>query len=73
MLDAFITILYCEGTMFPAITTKYLGLALVSMWNNAQRKGSISVFQELSASIDKAFILAGGGGARVTRLLFYEV
>ena len=63
MLDAFITILYCEGTMFPAITTKYLGLALVSMWNNAQRKGSISVFQELSASIDKAFILAGGGRA----------
>ena len=70
MLDAFITILYCEGIMFPAMTTKYLGLALVSMWNSAQRKGSISVFQELSASINKIFLLTGGLG---TGLSFYGV
>ena len=39
--------------------TKYFRLALVFMaslvWNNAQRKGSVSVFQELSASINKTF------------------
>ena len=56
---------------FPeTITHKILRLTLVFMWNSAQRKSLISIFQEFSSSINKTFILAWRLG---TRLSFYVV
>ena len=40
------------------------GLTLVSMWNNALRESFILVSQEISASINKIFILGGGLNTR---------
>ena len=39
--------------------TKYLRQTLVFMWNSGLREGSISIFKEFCASIDKIFILGG--------------
>ena len=50
--------------------TKYLRLTLVFMWNGAQAKSIISIFQEIFAGVKKIYILAGRLG---TRLSFYEV
>ena len=50
--------------------TKYLRQTLVFMWNGAQAKSIISIFQEIFASIKKIYILAGRLG---TRISFYEV
>ena len=55
--------------------TKLLRLTLVFMWNRTEKfnlvsqKSLISVFQELSASINKTFVFAGRLG---TMLSFYE-
>ena len=58
--------------MFPKTTTHKI-LATNSSFNMKERttgKKIISVFEEVSASINKTFILAGRLN---TRLLFYEV
>ena len=55
---------------FPQPFTKHLSLTLVPCEIAHYGKNLISVFQELFASIDKIFILAGRLG---TRLSFYEV
>ena len=48
----------------------YLGLTLLFMWDSALREGLLSVFQEIFASVNKIFILAGGLAAG---LLFYGI
>ena len=50
--------------------TEYFSLTLVFIWNGTLRKSLVSVFQEISASINKIFILAGRLG---TRLSFNEI
>ena len=49
---------------------KYLRLTLVFMWNSTQMENLIAVFQVLSASINKTFIL---GRRLATTLPFYLV
>ena len=58
-----VTVLYRGAGGFKGLTG-YLGLALVFVRGGAQWEGGFNFyFQEFSASVNKAFILAGGLGA----------